>query len=130
MANTKATATPVISSIDLGENPVNKFLAREYARESSPSIAAVISELTENARDNATDITLTIDVAAWKEEKSRRILVPRKIVCEDNGTGLTHSEFLNKFCGAYSESEAHHEVDRAGRNGVGTKTYTSIAKRV
>lgn len=118
------------SLIELGDNPVNEFQAREYAKESSPSIVAVILELTENARDNATDITLTIDVAEWREEKSHRILVPKAIVCEDNGTGLTHTEFLKQFCGAYSESEAHHDVDRAGRNGVGTKTYTSIADRI
>jgi hypothetical protein len=125
--------TPVVSplvSVSLGENPVNAFHAREYAKESSPSILAVILELTENARDNATDVTLSIDVEASRQDGSTNILVPRKITCDDNGTGLTHAEFLEKFCGAYSESESHHEVDRAGRNGVGTKTYTSIADMV
>src|SRR5205085_1147819 len=32
-------------------------------------------------------------------------------------------------CGAFSDSDVHREVERAGRNGVGTKTYTSIADR-
>ncbi|MGH9873790.1 MAG: ATP-binding protein [Pyrinomonadaceae bacterium] len=125
--------TPVLSplkSVDLGENPVNRYQAREYAKESSPSILAVILELGENARDNATDVTLTIEVESSTHEKKGWVLKPSRIICEDNGTGLTHSEFLGKFCGAFSESEAHHEVDRAGRNGVGTKTYTSIAERV
>src|SRR5947207_1600485 len=71
-------------------------------------------------------IDITIDVAEWHE----RTLVPKSIICEDNGTGLTHDEFLNRFCGAYAESETHHDTDRAGRNGVGTKTYTSIADRI
>ena len=57
-------------------------------------------------------------------------MVPKQIISVFNGTGLTHSEFLNRFCGAYSDSEVHREVERAGRNGVGTKTYTSIADRV
>jgi hypothetical protein len=126
--NTAVSSQP--KSIDLGENPVNRYQAREYAKESSPSILAVILELAENARDNATDVTLTIEVEASRHEKKGWVLKPSRIICEDNGTGLTHEEFLRKFCGAFSESEAHHEVDRAGRNGVGTKTYTSIADRV
>jgi len=128
----KAIAVPksAPSPLDLGENPVNNYHAREYAKESSPGIIAVLVELTENARDNATDVTLTIDVAEWREEGGHRFLVPSSIICEDNGTGLTHGEFLNRFCGAYAESEVHTETDRAGRNGVGTKTYTSISDRV
>jgi hypothetical protein len=117
-------------SVDLGENPVNRYQAREYAKESSPSILAVILELAENGRDNATDVTLTIEVEESTREKKGWVLKPSRIICEDNGTGLAHEEFLRKFCGAFSESEAHHEVDRAGRNGVGTKTYTSIAEKV
>ena len=110
----------------LGDNPVNAFHAREYAKESSPGIINVLLELTENARDNATDVTLTLDV----EKMTDRLITPKAIICEDNGTGLTHHEFLNRFCGAFWESEVHHDADRAGRNGVGTKTYTSIAERV
>lgn len=130
MKNVNASVSTPARSIDLGENPVNNFQAREYAKESSPSIFAVILELTENARDNATEITLTIDVGDNRLEEGHHILLPKRIICEDNGTGLTHSEFLNNFCGAYSDSAAHHEIDRAGRNGVGTKTYTSIADRI
>jgi hypothetical protein len=130
----KVKSTGVVQSanlpVDLGENPVNAFHAREYAKESSPGIVAVVLELTENARDNATEVSLTIDVAEFREEKGHRILIPNSISCEDNGTGLSHQEFLERFCGAYSESEAHHEIDRAGRNGVGTKTYTSISDRI
>ncbi len=130
MARKTVSAAPAHLPVDLGENPVNLYQAREYAKESSPSNLAVLLELSENARDNATDVTLTIDVAESRREKQGWVLVPKRVVCEDNGTGLTHAEFLERFCGAYSESEAHHEVDRAGRNGVGTKTYTSIADRV
>lgn len=126
----RAVAVSPRPSVDLGENPVNRYQAREYAKESSPSNLAVLLELSENARDNSTDVTLTIDVAESRREKQGWVLVPKRIICEDNGTGLTHEEFLEKFCGAFSESDAHHEVDRAGRNGVGTKTYTSIADRV
>ena len=125
----KATATAAAKNppvVDLGRNPVNEYQAREYAKESSPGIINVALELTENARDNATEVTLTIDVGEWHDG----VIVPKSITCEDNGTGLTHDEFLNRFCGAYAESEAHHEADRAGRNGVGTKTYTSIAERI
>jgi|SRR2546426_2004436 len=118
------------TSVPLGENPVNAFHAREYAKESSPSILAVILELTENARDNATDVTLTIEIDKSSTDGPHHILIPKKIICDDNGTGLSHDEFLDRFCGAYSESESHHEIDRAGRNGVGTKTYTSIADKV
>lgn len=121
---------PSDSPVSLGENPVNAFRAREYAKESSPGILAVILELTENARDNATEVNLTIEVESWRSESGHLMVVPKKIICEDNGVGLTHAEFLTRFCGAYSESEIHHEVDRAGRNGVGTKTYTSISDRV
>jgi hypothetical protein len=121
---------PSESSVALGENPVNHFLAREYAKESSPGILAVVLELTENARDNATEVTLTIEVETHQTEGSYHLLIPKKIICEDNGVGLSHAEFLSNFCGAYSESESHHEVDRAGRNGVGTKTYTSVAEKV
>lgn len=124
-----AARTPSVT-VDLGENPVNRYQAREYAKESSPSIMAVLLELSENARDNATEVTLTIEIEKSRREQNSWVLQPRKIICEDNGTGLSHDEFLNKFCGAFSESEAHHEVDRAGRNGVGTKTYTSIAERI
>lgn len=116
--------------LPLGENPVNDYQAREYARESSPSPIAVILELTENARDNATGISLTIDVQSIRIEGGVHYLTPTQIICEDNGTGLTHHEFLTKFCGAFSESEGHHDTARAGRNGVGTKTYLSIADRV
>jgi hypothetical protein len=117
--------------IDLGENPVNRYQAREYAKESSPSSLAVILELTENARDNGTDVTLTIDVEASRVgENGVHVLVPKSITCEDNGTGLSHTEFLNRFCGAFSDSTAHHDTDRAGRNGVGTKTYTSVSERI
>lgn len=126
----KGTPVSSPSFVHLGENPVNAFQARIYAQESSPSIVAVLLELTENARDNGTDITLTLDVADSRQEGSSTILIPSRIICEDNGTGLTHNEFLNRFCGAYSDSEVHREVDRAGRNGVGTKTYTSIAESV
>jgi hypothetical protein len=125
----KTTTLSSSTPISLGENPVNAFHAREYAKESSPSIVAVILELTENARDNGTDVTLTIDVESHRAESARTLLRPKRIMCTDNGTGLTHREFLEKFCGAYSESESHHEIDRAGRNGVGTKTYLSIADR-
>jgi len=118
------------ASVPLGENPVNAFHAREYAKESSPSILAVIIELTENGRDNATDVVLNIEIDKSSTEGPHHILIPKKISCDDNGTGLTHCEFLDRFCGAYSESESHHEIDRAGRNGVGTKTYTSIAEKV
>jgi hypothetical protein len=123
---TARTSTP----ISLGENPVNNFHAREYAKESSPSIVAVLLELTENARDNGTEVTLNIDVESHRSVGGCTFLRPKRIICTDNGTGLTHQEFLEKFCGAYSESESHHEIDRAGRNGVGTKTYLSIADRV
>jgi Histidine kinase-, DNA gyrase B-, and HSP90-like ATPase len=116
--------------VHLGQNPVNHYQARIYAQESSPSSIAVQLELTENARDNATDVTLTLDVESSTYEDGTHILVPKRIICEDNGTGLTHFEFLNSFCGAFSDSDVHREVDRAGRNGVGTKTYTSIADRV
>jgi len=121
-------STPV--PVQLGENPVNAYQARVYAQESSPSSVAVCLELTENARDNATEVTLTIDIASSKLEDGITLLLPKRIICEDNGGGLNHSEFLNRFCGAFSDSEVHQEVDRAGRNGVGTKTYTSIADRV
>lgn len=130
MARKNVPASLRQSSVSLGENPVNAFHAREYAKESSPSILAVVLELTENARDNATDVTLTIEVDKCRDEGSHHILIPKRITCDDNGTGLTHTEFLERFCGAYSESESHHEIDRAGRNGVGTKTYTSIADKV
>lgn len=131
MKGKSTTAQSAAAPISLGENPVSLYYAREYARESSPGTLAVLVELTENARDNATDVTLTIDVASSRDDKgNHRILIPRAIVCEDNGTGLTHGEFLDLFCGAFSDSEGHHEVDRAGRNGVGTKTYLSIAERV
>ncbi|HEY6767401.1 MAG TPA: ATP-binding protein [Candidatus Sulfotelmatobacter sp.] len=118
------------ASISLGENPVNAYQARIYAQESSPSSVAVCLELTENARDNATEVTLTIDVESSRLESGIHVLIPKRIISEDNGTGLSHSEFLTRFCGAFSDSEVHREVDRAGRNGVGTKTYTSIADRV
>ncbi len=118
------------SSVPLGDNPVNSYQARVYAQESSPSSIAVNLELTENARDNATEVTLTIDVADSRLEDGTYVLIPKRIICEDNGTGLTHAEFLIRFCGAFSDSDVHREVDRAGRNGVGTKTYTSIADRV
>jgi hypothetical protein len=98
--------------------------------ESSPGILAVILELTENARDNATEISLTIEVDKIRLEKGKHYLKPKKFLCEDNGAGLTHAEFLNRFCAAFADSESHHETDRAGRNGVGTKTYLSIARRV
>lgn len=122
--------TPTQTAVNLGDNPVNHFHAREYARESSPSIVAVILELTENARDNATNVTLTIDVAEIAPDRGRRILKPKRIICADNGTGLSHLEFLNRFCGAFAESDAHHDTERAGRNGVGTKTYTSISESI
>src|SRR6266550_5697460 len=99
----KATATAAAKNppvVDLGKNPVNEYQAREYAKESSPGIINVALELTENARDNATEVTLTIDVAEWHDG----VIVPNSITCEDNGTGLTHDEFLNRFCGAYAES--------------------------
>src|SRR5574337_144854 len=130
MSRRPSTSTSVPTLIDLGPNPVNDFQAREYARESSPSTLAVVLELTENARDNATEVRLTIEVEKSHPEHSTYILTPKRIICEDNGVGLTHNEFLTKFCGAYAESASHHEVDRAGRNGVGTKTYTSIADKV
>ncbi len=57
MANKSASMRSMPSSVDLGENPVNRYQAREYAKESSPSILAVLLELSENARDNATEIT-------------------------------------------------------------------------
>ncbi len=127
--NPAPAVTPQL--IDLGDNPVNAFQAREYAKESSPSSLAVILELSENARDNGTEVTLTIDIESCRNgDSGTHVLVPKAIICEDNGTGLSHSEFLECFCGAFSDSAAHHEVDRAGRNGVGTKTYTSIADRV
>ena len=126
--STVVSATP--TPVHLGENPVNAYQARKYAQESSPSSIAVCLELTENARDNATEVTLTIDVESSKLESGINVLIQKRIISEDNGTGLTHSEFLNRFCGAFSDSEVHREVDRAGRNGVGTKTYTSIADRV
>jgi hypothetical protein len=130
MARKGASVSPVPSSVPLGENPVNNFQARVYAQESSPSIAAVILELTENARDNGTEVTLTLEVDRHRQDGAGHVLVLKRVICEDNGTGLTHSEFLNRFCGAFSDSDAHRETDRAGRNGVGTKTYTSIADRV
>lgn len=125
-------ADPIVapSAISLGENPVNDWQAREYARESSPSTLAVNIELTENARDNATEVVLTIDSREYRIEKGVTYLTPNRISCEDNGSGMSHEEFCKKFCGAYSYSEAHSETDRAGRNGVGTKTYTSIAEEV
>src|SRR5579884_811476 len=126
----KGTSAPSSSpAVHLGDNPVNNYQARIYAQESSPSSVAVCLELTENARDNATEVTLTIDVAQSTVKDGVNVLIPKRIVCEDNGTGLTHTEFLTKFCGAFSDSDVHRDVDRAGRNGVGTKTYTSIADR-
>lgn len=116
--------------ISLGDNPVNAYRARQYACESSPSTLDVLIEFTENARDNGTDVVLTIDVAECRKSDGETILTPSKIVCSDNGTGLSHHEFLNRFCGAFQESDAHHDTDRSGRNGVGTKTYTSIARTV
>jgi hypothetical protein len=70
-----------------------------------------------------------LDIESSALGDGMNVLIPKRIICEDNGTGLTHLEFLTKFCGAFSDSEVHREVDRAGRNGVGTKTYTSIADR-
>jgi len=104
--------------------------ARQYAMESSPGILAVVLELTENARDNATEVALIIDIEKSHLDKGRHYLVPKRIICEDNGSGLTHAEFLNRFCAAFADSESHHETDRAGRNGVGTKTYLSVAGKV
>jgi len=130
MARKGTSVSSAPPCVHLGENPVNNFQARVYAQESSPSIAAVILELTENARDNGTEVTLTLDVESYRQDGRDHILIPKRIICEDNGTGLTHSEFLKRFCGAFSDSEGHREIDRAGRNGVGTKTYTSIADRV
>ena len=130
MARKGTTASSVPPCVPLGENPVNNFQARVYAQESSPSIAAVLLELTENARDNGTEVTLTLEVDRHRQDGAGHVLVLKRVICEDNGTGLTHSEFLNRFCGAFSDSDAHRETDRAGRNGVGTKTYTSIADRV
>src|SRR6185369_1452818 len=128
--NRKGTAVSASPSVHLGENPVNAYQARIYAQESSPSSIAVCLELTENARDNATEVTFTIDVASSTLKDGGHVLIPKRIICEDNGTGLSHQEFLDRFCGAFWDSEVHREVDRAGRNGVGTKTYTSISDRV
>lgn len=130
MKRKAADSSPAPMSLHLGENPVNNYQARIYAQESSPSSIAVLLELTENSRDNSTEVTVTIDVQSAKQVDGKHYLIPQRIICEDNGTGLTHSEFENRFCGAFSDSEGHREVDRAGRNGVGTKTYTSIADRV
>jgi Histidine kinase-, DNA gyrase B-, and HSP90-like ATPase len=130
MSKRSASAPSVPMSVELGENPVNKYQARIYAQESSPSSVAVCLELTENARDNGTVVTLSIDVESYTQKDGINYLVPKRIICEDNGTGLSHSDFLDRFCGAFSDSDVHRDTDRAGRNGVGTKTYTSIADRV
>jgi hypothetical protein len=130
MSKKSADLSPAAQVIHLGANPVNDYQARIYAQESSPSIVAVVLELTENARDNATDVTLSLEIEDCEQAGPVHRLTPKRIICEDNGTGLSHAEFLQRFCGAYSDSEVHRDVDRAGRNGVGTKTYTSIAERV
>jgi hypothetical protein len=130
MSRKNAVVSPLSVAVHLGENPVNNYQARIYAQESSPSSIAVCLELTENARDNATEVTFSVDVASCEFKNGVHVLIPNRIICEDNGTGLTHHEFLNKFCGAFSDSDVHRETERAGRNGVGTKTYTSIADRI
>ena len=130
MSRKNTPVSSILHAVPLGENPVNTYQARIYAQESSPSIIAVVLELTENARDNATEVTLTLEIEDSKQDGAIHLLTPKRIICEDNGTGLTHREFLERFCGAYSDSDGHRDVDRAGRNGVGTKTYTSIAGRV
>ncbi|MGA2185693.1 MAG: ATP-binding protein [Bryobacteraceae bacterium] len=130
MSQRSGIASPSHEVIHLGENPVNTYQARIYAQESSPSLVAVVLELTENARDNATEVTLTLEIENSTQTGSSHLLTPKRIICEDNGTGLSHAEFLIRFCGAYSDSDVHRDIDRAGRNGVGTKTYTSIAEKV
>src|SRR5580704_5736535 len=112
----KNPALTAESSVFLGENPVNNYQAREYAKESSPGVLAVLVELTENAQDNGTEVKLTIDAASYEEHEGKLYIRPRKITCTDNGVGLSHAEFLTNFCGAFSDSEIHHEADRAGRN--------------
>ncbi len=126
MSRKNTPVSSILHAVPLGENPVNTYQARIYAQESSPSIIAVVLELTENARDNATEVTLTLEIEDSKQDGAIHLLTPKRIICEDNGTGLTDREFLERFCGAYSDSDGPRDVDRAGRNGVGTKTYTSI----
>src|ERR1039458_10434443 len=113
MSKKSADLSPAAQVIHLGANPVNDYQARIYAQESSPSIVAVVLELTENARDNATDVTLSLEIEDCEqagpvrsEEHTSELQSLRHLVCrlllekkqKDNVTNTSKSTLFMVIC--------------------------------
>ena len=108
-------------SINLGPNPVDLSLAFRAAVESSLDIISSQGEITENCMDNESH-NITININGKRCPTNPDNILVDSICTTDDGSGMDIGVMLERFRGAFFDSESHDRSDKSGRNGVGIKT--------
>jgi Histidine kinase-, DNA gyrase B-, and HSP90-like ATPase len=112
--------------INFGLNPVNIENAYKQAIEAGLDVEHCVKEIAQNAQDYGSEVHVYLN---GNHQKSNQILVT-SIVVTDNGCGMHHDTVLERFRGAYQDSESHTTAFQAGRNGVGVKTCFQFFKNI
>jgi hypothetical protein len=112
--------------ISFGANPVNIENAYRQAVEAGLDVEHCIKEIAQNAQDYGTEVHVTLNGVFEKPHHMKL----NSVVVKDNGCGMSHDTVLERFRGAYQDSESHLSEIQAGRNGVGVKTCFQFFKNI
>jgi len=114
----------VANSLDYGSsiglNPVDPKLAYRAAVESSLDVVSSIMECTGNGQDYGK--TVSINLIGDPIPGKPNTINLTEVIIKDDGIGMDFPTLVEKFRGAFFDSDSHHSTDKSGRNGVGVKT--------
>jgi hypothetical protein len=115
--------------VNFGANPVNTDNAYKQAIESGLDAEHSIIELACNAQDYGTNVNIMLNgknVSTHPQNKMRLT----SVIIKDDGCGMHHDTVLERFRGAYQDSDSHSSDSQMGRNGVGVKTAFQYWKTI
>lgn len=104
---------------------IDERLAFQCAVNSCESLKKAILEIVYNACDYGNDVVITL---TGEKENDKFNLKSFRV--EDNGCGMSHDTVMQKFFGAYWDSDSHDNANQSGLMGVGTATPLKYFKEI
>jgi hypothetical protein len=104
---------------------IDERLAFQCAVNSCESLLRAILEIVFNACDYGNEVVVFL---TGEIENGKFVLKSFRV--EDNGCGMSHDTVMQKFFGAYWDSDSHDNANQSGLMGVGTATPLKYFKEI
>jgi len=105
---------------------IDERLAFQCAVNSCESLNKAILEIVYNACDYGNDVAISLIGERLDDGKFNL----NSFRVEDNGCGMSHDTVMQKFFGAYWDSDSHDNALQSGLMGVGTATPLKYFKEI